>query len=231
MTSARIFCAIDTPDLNQASHLVQQLAHLPLHFKLGLEFFTAQGITGVEKIRMLAGETADIFLDLKFHDIPNTVAGAMRSALRAQPQFMTVHASGGPAMLRAAIETAQTAAHKPRILAVTVLTNLDEDDLTAVGQNGPISEQVLRLALMAQENGVDGIVCSPHEIEILRQHVRKDFILMVPGIRPHDAAAGDQKRTLTPDQALQLGADYLVIGRPITAAADPATAARSILKL
>lgn len=228
MTS-RIFCALDTADLTQAETWVRQLAGLPLHFKLGLEFFTAQGIVGVEKIRALAGEDAEIFLDLKFHDIPHTVAGAVRSALNARPQFLTIHASGGGAMIRAAVETAQTVDHRPKILAVTVLTHLDENDLIAVGQSGHTAEQVLRLAQLAQKSGADGVICSPREIEILRKNLGPDFLLVVPGIRPTNSADSDQKRTLTPEQALKHGADYLVIGRPITGAPDPAKAAQDIL--
>lgn len=225
--TVRIFCAIDTAELEQAVQMVRKLSDTPLHFKLGLEFFIAQGVAGVEKIRAAAGKSAEIFLDLKFHDIPNTVAGAVRSALKAKPQFLTVHASGGAAMMKAAVEAANK---QTKILAVTVLTNLDDTDLSSVGQSVPASEQVLRLARLAQKSGVDGIVCSPHEIEILRKNLGKDFLLVVPGIRRADSAQGDQKRTMTPKQAVDLGADYLVIGRPITGASDPLLAARSILE-
>lgn len=227
MTS-RIFCAVDTADLEQAARLVWKLSSTSLHFKLGLEFFTAQGLVGVEKMRLVAGKQAEIFLDLKFHDIPNTVAGAVRSALKVKPQFMTVHASGGAAMMKAAVEVAD---RQTKILAVTVLTNLDDNDLSSIGQATPVSEQVLRLAHLAKESGVDGIVCSPHEIEILRKSLGPGFLLVVPGIRPAGSAAGDQKRTMTPKRAMDLGADYLVIGRPITAAADPLAAAQSILEV
>jgi len=224
--TARIFCAIDTADLERAANLVKQLSSAPLHFKLGLEFFAAQGPAGVEKIRAAAGGHAEIFLDLKFHDIPNTVAGAVRAAMKAKPQFLTVHASGGEAMMKAAVEAA---GKQTKILAVTVLTNLDDNDLSSVGQSGPASEQALRLARLAQKSGIDGIVCSPREIEILRKNLGDDFLLVVPGIRPEGSAPGDQKRTMTPQQAVDLGADYLVIGRPITAAADPLAAATGIL--
>ncbi len=225
----RIFCAVDTADPAQAMKLVRQLSGLPLHFKLGLEFFTAQGLAGVEKIRAVMSGKAELFLDLKFHDIPNTVAGAVRSALEANPQFLTVHAAGGSAMMRAAVEVVHTVSRPPKILAVTVLTHLDEKDLASVGQSVPVAGQVLRLARLAQESGVDGVVCSPREIEMLRKNLGRDFLLVVPGIRPAAAAADDQKRTLTPEQAIALGADYLVIGRPITESADPSAAARQIL--
>lgn len=223
----RIFCAIDTADLTQALRLVKKLSVVPLHYKLGLKFFSAQGLAGVEKIRAVAGRKSDIFLDLKFHDIPNTVSGAVRAALKAEPEFMTVHASGGKAMIQAAVKAA--AGSGAKILAVTVLTHLDTDDLKSIGQQTPVEGQVLRLARLAQEAGADGVVCSPHEIELLRHKMGKDFLLVVPGIRPAGAAGDDQKRTLTPEKALKLGADYLVIGRPITAAPDPVVAAKNIL--
>jgi orotidine-5'-phosphate decarboxylase len=224
-----VFCAIDTADLAEALKLVKRLSGLPLHYKLGLKFFSAQGLAGVEKIRAVAGRKAEIFLDLKFHDIPNTVSGAVRSALRAEPQFLTVHASGGKAMMRAAVEAAHAESRRPKILAVTVLTHLDNADLASVGQKAPVADQVLRLAHLAQESGVDGAVCSPHEIEALRAELGKKFLLVVPGIRPVGAVEDDQKRTMTPEEAMQLGADYLVIGRPITGAADPVRAAKDIL--
>jgi orotidine-5'-phosphate decarboxylase len=223
----QVFCAIDTPDIDKALKLVRQLSGVPLHFKLGLEFFTAQGSAGIEKIRDAIGGKSDIFLDLKFHDIPNTVAGAVRSALKAGPQFLTVHASGGGAMMRAAVEA--RGASLTKILAVTVLTHLDEKDLAGVGQPVAVAEQVLRLAKLAQESGADGVVCSPREIEMLRKNFSKDFLLVVPGIRPAHTPGDDQKRTLTPAEAVALGADYLVVGRPITESADPAAAARQIL--
>ena len=229
MPSRKIFCAIDTADLAPALKLVQKLSALPLHYKLGLKFFAAQGLAGVEKICAVAGRKAEIFLDLKFHDIPNTVEGAVRSALKAEPQFLTIHASGGIAMMKAAVAAAHATARKPKILAVTVLTHLDDRDLAGVGQYTPVDEQVLRLARLAKESGVDGVVCSPHEIELLREEMGKGFLLVVPGIRPAEAKQGDQKRTMTPEQAIKLGADYLVIGRPITDAADPLAAAKKIL--
>lgn len=224
----RVFVAIDTANLAQALRLVKKLSVVPLHYKLGLKFFSAQGIAGVEKIRAVAGRKSDIFLDLKFHDIPNTVSGAVSAALKAEPQFLTVHASGGRAMVRAAVDAAKESSVK--ILAVTVLTHLDDADLKSVGQSLPVAEQVLRLAHLARGAGADGVVCSPHEIEMLRKEMGKDFLLVTPGIRPAGyARADDQKRTLTPEEAVKLGADYLVVGRPITEAADPAAAAKNIV--
>ena len=226
----RIFVALDTQDLTRAANLARVLAGLVGGVKLGKEFFTAQGPDGV---RAVAGGER-LFLDLKFHDIPNTVAGAVRAAVHLRPAIVNVHASGGPAMMQAAAEAAREAAEdsevpRPLVLAVTVLTSLDDDDLTAVGQKGPAGDQVLRLAQLAQECGLDGVVCSPREIAALRRACDPAFVLMVPGIRPDWAARGDQKRVMTPAEALAAGADYLVIGRPITGAEDPAAAARRIV--
>jgi orotidine-5'-phosphate decarboxylase len=225
----RVFAAIDTPDVGRAAGLVEALRGAVGGIKIGNELFTAQGPDGV---RAVAGGER-LFLDLKFHDIPNTVAGAVRSATRLRPFCLTLHASGGRAMMQAAAEAAREAAEelevaRPRLLGVTVLTSLDTDDLEAVGQRAPAADQVRRLAGLAQEAGLDGVVCSPREIEILRADRGADFILLVPGIRPTWAASGDQKRVTTPADAIAAGADFLVIGRPITAQADPRAAARRI---
>lgn len=232
---AEIFCAIDTGDFAQAETLVRRLAGTPCHIKLGLEFFTAQGVAGVEKIRALLGAETKIFLDLKFHDIPTTVAGAVRSALRCRPDFITLHASGGKAMMQAAqaavIDESRRIGIQPaQLLGVTVLTTLDDADLTAIGQPIPTVGQVVRLAKLAQESGMGGVVCSPLEIEILRREIGREMLLVVPGIRPQESNKDDQKRTMTPAQASQTGADYLVIGRPITQASDPRAAVLEILQ-
>ena len=221
----KVFCAIDRADPERAAGLVRQLSGTLNSFKLGLEFFTAQGPAGVDKIRAVAAG-AEIFLDLKLHDIPNTVAGAVRAAMRCRPEFLTVHASGGREMIRAAVGEAGAAT---KILAVTVLTSLDDAALQSVGQSFPVRDQVLLLARLAVESGAHGIVCSPQETELLRKEFGKDIFLVVPGIRPAGTAWGDQKRTMTPQAAAARGADYLVIGRPITEAPDPAAAAREIL--
>lgn len=229
MTSpaSRIFCAVDTIDLDAARSLAGRLAGEVGGIKLGLEFFVAHGPAGVRAV--LGDSEAPFFLDLKLHDIPNTVAGGVRAALALKPAFMTIHSSGGPAMIRAAADAAATGGKdRPKILAVTVLTSLDDGDLATVGQSTPVADQVRRLALMAQQAGADGIVCSPAEVAMLRAACGPDFILMVPGIRPAWAAANDQKRMMTPAQALAAGADHLVIGRPITGEADPVAAARRI---
>ncbi len=226
----RILVALDTQDLGRAAALARDLGGLVGGFKLGKEFFTAQGPDGV---RAVAGGER-LFLDLKFHDIPNTVAGALRAAVHLRPAIVDVHAAGGAAMMQAAAEAAREAAEdaevpRPLVLGVTVLTSLDDDDLEAVGQRGPVRGQVLRLARLAQESGLDGVVCSAQEIAALRRACGPGFVLLVPGIRPAWAAKGDQKRVMTPAEAISAGADYLVIGRPITGADDPAAAARRIV--
>lgn len=229
-----IFCAIDSATIVEAELMVKKIAGLPVGIKLGLELFTAEGPSCVDKIRKLAGQDAKIFLDLKLHDIPNTVAGAVRAAVRCRADYLTIHTSGGAAMMKAARDAAVDAAAKtglvaPKILGVTVLTHMDENDLTAVGQQNPPAAQVERLAKLAEASGLQGVVCSPLEIAQLRNTLTKNMLLVVPGIRPAGAEADDQKRTLTPPEAAKLGADYLVIGRPITQAANPARAAQDIL--
>ncbi len=227
----RILVALDTPDLARAKALATALSSLVGGLKIGKEFFAAHGPQGVREV---AGGQA-LFLDLKFHDIPNTVAGALRAAVDLEPLIVNVHASGGQAMMAAAVAAVRDAAAargipRPRLIGVTVLTSLDDADLDAVGQRGPAADQVLRLARLARDAGLDGVVCSPREIAGLREALGPDFLLVVPGIRPDWAAKGDQKRVTTPAEALAAGADYLVIGRPITGAEDPAAAARSIVE-
>ncbi len=222
--SQRILCAIDTTELDRATALAEALVGQVGAVKLGKEFFTAHGPEGVARIKATGQR---VFLDLKYHDIPNTVAGAVRAATGLGCFLLTVHASGGAAMLRAAVE-GRGAAGTPRLLAVTVLTSLSDADLDAVGQNTPVAEQVLRLGRLARGAGIDGLVASPHEVAPLRAALGPDCLLVVPGVRPAWAGADDQKRIMTPAAAVRAGADYLVIGRPITRADDPADAARRI---
>ena len=231
MTINPVYCAIDTTDPETALSLARRLNGLVGGLKLGLEFFVANGPAGV---RAVAAGGLPLFLDLKLHDIPNTVAGAMRGIVGLAPAMTTVHAAGGLAMLSAAVEAcADTAAaaglRRPDVLAVTVLTSLGQADLPAIGVGDGLLDQVKRLAALAQTAGVDGIVCSAHEVEALRAECGPAMKLVIPGIRPRWAAAGDQKRVLAPAEAIAKGADVLVIGRPITGAADPAEAARRIL--
>lgn len=224
MSNNPIFCAVDTVDVGAARNLVGKVSGLIGGVKLGLEFFTANGCDGVR--RVMDGAQLPLFIDLKFHDIPNTVAGAVRGISCLEPAFFTIHAGGGAAMMKAAVEAAQG---RSKVLAVTILTSLSEADMNPLGIGGSVADQVKRLADLAQASGVDGLVCSPHEVAMLRAHLGPGMALMVPGIRPRGSAADDQARTLTPAEALAAGADHLVIGRPITAAADPAAAARTIL--
>ncbi|MDP7601465.1 MAG: orotidine-5'-phosphate decarboxylase [Rhodospirillales bacterium] len=198
--------------------------------KIGKEFFTALGPEGVARVTELG---MPLFADLKFHDIPNTVAGAVRSAVHLKPIILNVHAQGGRAMLEAACDAAAEEATKigipvPLILGVTVLTSLDDDDLSDIGVSDSTLDQVKRLAALSQECGLDGVVCSAAEIAALRDTCDSDFKLLTPGIRPAWAAAGDQKRIVTPGEAIKRGADFLVIGRPIYGADDPAEAAKKI---
>lgn len=229
MTSP-VYVALDTTDVAQAAALATSLKGLVAGVKLGLEFFSYCGPRGVEAIADLG---MPLFLDLKLHDIPNTVAGAMRGVARLAPRLTTIHASGGFAMMQAAAEAAREGAAKAgrpatKVLAVTVLTSLDQQGATEVGFGGTVLDQVKRLAELAQKAGVDGLVCSPHEVNHVRAVVGSDMTLVVPGIRPAWSEVGDQKRFLTPKEAIQAGADLLVIGRPITGAASPADAARRI---
>ena len=224
--AARLIVALDTADLARATALARALAGEVGLVKVGLELFVAEGPRAVAEIAALG---APVFLDLKLHDIPNTVAGAVRSANALGAAMLTVHAAGGAEMISAARSAAEAAgAARPMILAVTVLTSLGAADLAATGVAGGPVQQVLRLARLAVESGADGIVCSPREVAPLRDALGPGVPLIVPGIRPAGADAGDQKRVMTPAEALAAGADWLVIGRPITGAADPAAAARAI---
>ncbi|HIJ92704.1 MAG TPA: orotidine-5'-phosphate decarboxylase [Rhodospirillales bacterium] len=223
--SDRIFVALDTTDLEGALTLGRNLKGLIGGVKVGKEFFTALGPDGVKAVSELG---LPVFLDLKFHDIPATVAGAVKAATALKPFMLNVHASGGGAMMRAAVDAAGNAPERPLVLAVTVLTSMGDDDLAAAGIPDTAGTQVQRLANLAKDSGIDGVVCSALEAETLRADLGDDFKLVVPGIRPEWAAANDQKRIVTPSQAVALGADYLVIGRPITGADDPAIAARRI---
>jgi orotidine-5'-phosphate decarboxylase len=227
MSAPYIFCAIDTPDLESATILAKKISGAGIGIKIGLEFFSANGAAGVEKL-LHDADISDFFLDLKFHDIPNTVAGAVKAVShRLKPLYLNVHAAGGSDMMKAAREACAT---ETKLLAVTVLTSLDEAALTSIGQRIPAYDQVLRLADLTQQAGLDGVVCSAHEIEALRRACGNDFVLMVPGIRPLGVQTGDQKRVMTPLEALQKGATHLVIGRPITSTPDPQAAARDILQ-
>ncbi|UFN51239.1 orotidine-5'-phosphate decarboxylase [Roseomonas sp. OT10] len=223
----QLIVALDTADPARAQAMAAGLAGRAGLLKVGLELFVAAGGEAVRQ----AQAVAPVFLDLKFHDIPNTVAGAVRSATALGPAMLTIHAAGGAPMVAAAREAAEAAGGdaRPAILAVTVLTSLDAATLAATGVAGGTSQQVLRLARLALEAGADGLVCSPHEISRLRDAFGEAPYLVVPGVRPAGAPAGDQARVATPAEAIGAGADWIVVGRPITRAADPAAAAEAVV--
>jgi orotidine-5'-phosphate decarboxylase len=226
MTGGKLIAAIDTPELDRAVQLVRELApHCGL-VKLGLEFFLRHGPAGFTA----AAQGNPVFLDLKLHDIPNTVAGAVRALLPLGADMLTIHAGGGAKMIAAAAEAAAKVSWRPKILAVTVLTSLDAYGLSEIGVAGGPAQQVLRLARIALAHGADGLVCSAHEISLLRDAFGAKPILVVPGIRPAGSAADDQARVMTPQAAVKAGADFIVVGRPITEAADPAAAAAAIAR-
>ena len=220
----RLIVALDFPSAEPALELAHQLSGVVRWLKVGLELYTA---AGPEIVRKLRGLGFDVFLDLKLYDIPNTVAGAVRSAAQTGAGLLTVHASGGPAMLRAA--QAEAAKSELKLLAVTVLTSMDSSELFATGITQKPAAQVERLAHMAAGCGIHGLVCSAEEVSSLRRLLGESAILVTPGIRPAGSDAGDQKRTAAPAAALAGGASYLVVGRPVTQAADPVGAARAIL--
>lgn len=222
----RLIVALDFPTAAEARDLAQRLRGTCKWVKIGLELYVAAGNAVVQELANLG---FSIFLDLKFHDIPNTVAGAVRSAARSQASLLTLHAAGGPAMLAAAVQAARIANNPPQLLAVTVLTSIDVAQLAATGVSAAPADQVLRLARMAQAAGIPGLVCSAEEVRMLRQQLGPDMRLVVPGIRPAGTESGDQKRVATPGGAIRAGADMLVVGRPITQAPDPEEAAKAIL--
>jgi orotidine-5'-phosphate decarboxylase len=222
-----VFVALDTPDLDNALSLARAVKPYVGGLKVGLEFITA---LGPDAIRRVVEIGLPVFADVKFHDIPNTVAGAARAIAGLGVAMFNVHASGGEAMMRAAADAIAPWTPHPLLIAVTVLTSLDDAVLESVGQHAPASEQVGRLAALVKKSGLDGVVCSAHELATVRAACGADFLTIVPGIRPAGAAVGDQKRVMTPKQAVAAGADILVIGRPITAAPDPAEAAKAIVE-
>lgn len=222
----RLIVALDVPDAASASNLVRRLEGTCAWFKVGLELFVAAGPTVLEPL-LQAGHS--VFLDLKFHDIPNTVAGAVRSAASLGARMVNVHATGGPAMLTAAREALSGLAHPPELLAVTMLTSMDRAQMSAAGLDRSPAEEVELLARMSMQAGVRGFVCSSQEVAMLRKLTGPEGVLVVPGIRPAGSAVGDQKRIATPAEALRQGASHLVVGRPITQAPDPAKAAEAVL--
>ena len=222
----RLAVALDVPDSRLALDLVDRLGDNVRWFKIGMELYYALGNGLLDALRSRGYR---IFLDLKLHDIPNTVAGGVQSVAKAGAELLTVHASGGEAMLRAAADAANSP-DSPRLLAVTVLTSMDAAGLAAVGVNGAPAEQVLRLGRLAMSAGINGMVCSADEVATLRAEFGPDALLVVPGIRSADYPADDQRRVATAAEAIARGASMIVVGRPITRAPNPADAARAILK-
>lgn len=220
-----IYCALDSKDIKQVMEQSVSLSEIGVGIKLGLEFFGSHGPQGVAMI-LEQRIKPSVFLDLKYHDIPNTVAGAVQAVASLDAAYLNVHASGGREMMIAAKRACNP---KTRLLSVTVLTSSDDSTLEEVGQARPAADQVMRLARLTLDAGLDGVVCSAHEVKQLRNALSPNFVLMVPGIRPEGSDAGDQKRIMTPKEAVMAGATHLVIGRPITQAKDPQKAARDIL--
>jgi len=223
----RLIVALDVSSAADAKTIVRALGGTVCTYKVGTELFTA---AGPSIVRELVESGQKVFLDLKFHDIPNTVAGGVRSAAAMGVSMLTVHAAGGSAMLRVAIEAARQAPKPPMLLAVTVLTSLSDAELQETGVAGRTRDRALVLATLAQNCGCNGVVTSPQEALIIRQDLGAGFVIVTPGIRPTGSAKGDQSRVNTPGEAIAAGADYLVVGRPITKAADPAQVAEAIIK-
>jgi orotidine-5'-phosphate decarboxylase len=223
----RLIVALDVRSLTEALKIVSSLgAHIQT-YKVGMQLYTAEG---PQIVRELVASGKKVFLDLKYHDIPNTVAAAVREAAQLGVSMLTVHASGGTKMLQAATEAAHSAQPRPHILAVTVPTSMNNDDLKEIGVPGVLMDHVFHLASMALSAGCDGVVSSAHEVRNLRAKLGNEFLAVTPGVRRAGAAHGDQARVVTPAEAIAAGATHIVVGRPITAAADPAAAVESILQ-
>jgi len=223
----RLIVALDVSSASEARQIVQTIGEAAITYKIGKQLFTAEG---PQVVRDLVSSGRKVFLDLKFHDIPNTVAGAVNSATELGVSMMTVHASGGSKMLKAAVEAAEQSKAKPMILAVTVLTSLSDPDLTELGVGANVETQVLRLGALARAAGCGGLVASAQEIKKLRQELGEGFAIVTPGIRSAGSAAGDQARVASPQAAIAAGATYLVVGRPILDAPNPANAAEEIVR-
>lgn len=232
MADERLIVALDVSSLEAVKEIVESLGDAVAYYKVGMELFYA---VGESVIVYLQEKGKHIFLDLKLHDIPNTVAHGVSSLTRLGAKLLTIHGQGGKAMMEAAVKGARETAkelnvERPKILAITVLTSFDEEQWAATGGNLPISKEVIRLATLAKASGVDGVVCSALEAALIREACGEDFLIVTPGIRPSFAATNDQKRIATPKSALQDGATHLVVGRPITQAKDRQEAVQLIVK-
>lgn len=228
----RLIVALDLPTTEQAMKAVDTLGEAICYYKVGMESFYGMGHT---VLAQMASRGKNIFLDLKLHDIPNTVGRSVKALCEFSPRMTTLHAAGGPTMLKAAIDaadewSARTGRSRPKLVAITVLTSLGEQDWVDMGHQKNIRESVLRLSIMCKEVGLDGVVASPQEAAAIRALCGKDFLIVTPGIRPANNEQGDQSRTATPAEALKSGADFLVVGRPILGAPDSKAAAYAILK-
>lgn len=225
MQNPHVIIALDFPSTAAALALVEQLDPAECRLKVGKELFTRTGPAFVEQL-VAAG--FDVFLDLKYHDIPNTVASASEAAADLGVWMLNVHAGGGRRMMEAAVERLARRASRPLLIGVTILTSLGQQDIEEVGFAGTPQENVLRLAALADDSGLDGVVCSPMEVAPLRTSCATDFVLVTPGVRPQGVALDDQRRVMTPSEAISAGASFLVVGRPITAAEDPAASLAAI---
>jgi orotidine-5'-phosphate decarboxylase len=223
----RLIVALDVSSAKDAQKIVSSLGDSVQLYKVGMQLYTAEG---PQVVRNLIASGHKVFLDLKYHDIPNTVAAAVREAAQLGVSMLTVHASGGTKMLHAAVEAAREKGSGLQILAVTVLTSMDDEDLKETGVHGPVEDQVVWLASLALDARCAGVVCSPREAKTLRAKLKNDFLVVTPGVRPAGAAHGDQARVATPSEAIAAGATHIVVGRPITAAANPAAEAEKILQ-
>lgn len=232
MADDRLIVALDVSTMDAMKSIVSSLGDSVSFYKVGMELFYAEGD---QTVRYLQENGKQVFLDLKLHDIPNTVAHGVSSLTRLGANLITIHGQGGPVMMKAAAEAARESAEKlgierPKLLAITVLTSFDDESWTSIGGQLPIADQVIRLAKLAKESGMDGVVCSALEAKMIREACGPDFLIVTPGIRPSFAATNDQKRIATPASALQDGASRLVIGRPITQAENPQEAVRLIIE-
>ncbi|HIF51792.1 MAG TPA: orotidine-5'-phosphate decarboxylase [Thiotrichaceae bacterium] len=225
MSNSRVIVSLDFPDGKQALDLCQKLDPASCKLKIGKELFTREGPALVEK---LIASDFDVFLDLKYHDIPNTVASACHAAADLGVWMLNVHASGGRTMMEAACEALDKTSHKPLLIAVTILTSMSQEDLVELGITNSVEEQVIMLANLAKASGLNGVVCSAKEASRLRTELGEEFCLVTPGIRPANTNSDDQKRIMTPAEAINAGSHYLVIGRPITKADDPLSALDAI---
>ncbi len=223
----RLIIALDVSHSGDALRLVRALGDSAISYKVGMQLFTA---SGPEIVRDLVADGKQVFLDLKYHDIPNTVGAAVREAAKLGVSMLTVHSSGGAKMLKAAADVAREVNPKLKVLAVSVLTSFKDENLVEVGARGPLTEQVLRLSGLALEAGCQGVVASAREAPALRVALGKEFALVTPGVRPEGVGHDDQARVVTPAEAIAAGASHIVVGRPITEAADPAAAAKEILE-